>query len=176
VAALISTLIAKPQNELAGFISNIPIWTWPRSDLNSWTKVLNRFDTTFSDLIDKYDLNKLQLVKFDEADKKLLLELLRFERMLLENSTNRKLFASYVSVWLSKRRLAPARLELLIDAWVCLAIECFACHLGLGCPSRCFATPFATVATIFFPTADPPFAQYIRSKAPGPRNEMAGLA
>ncbi|KAJ1304813.1 hypothetical protein OPQ81_005948 [Rhizoctonia solani] len=95
VAALISTLITTPQNELAQFIANIPIWTWPRSDLNSWTKVLNRFDAIFSDLIDKYDLNKLQLEKFDEADKKLLLELLRFERMLLENSTNRKLFASY---------------------------------------------------------------------------------
>ncbi|KAG8764160.1 hypothetical protein FRC11_003016 [Ceratobasidium sp. 423] len=95
VAALISTLTATPQNELASFIANISIWTWPRSDLNSWTKVLNRFDSVFSDLIDKYDLNKLQLEIFDEADKKLLLELLRFERMLLENSTNRKLFASY---------------------------------------------------------------------------------
>ncbi|CEL60680.1 E3 ubiquitin-protein ligase HUWE1 [Rhizoctonia solani AG-1 IB] len=95
VAALISTLIATPQSELAQFIGNISLWTWPRSDLNSWTKVLNRFDAIFSDLIDKYDLNKLQLSNFDEADKKLLLELLRFERMLLENSTNRKLFASY---------------------------------------------------------------------------------
>ncbi|KAF8712347.1 hypothetical protein RHS03_01066, partial [Rhizoctonia solani] len=95
VAALISTLIATPQSELAKFIEDIPLWTWPRSDLNSWTKVLNRFDAIFNDLIDKYDLNKLQLKIFDEADKKLLLELLRFERMLLENSTNRKLFASY---------------------------------------------------------------------------------
>ncbi|CAE6470636.1 unnamed protein product [Rhizoctonia solani] len=95
VAALISTLIATPQTELAQFISSIHVWTWPRSDLNSWTKVLNRFDSVFSDVIDKYDLNKLQLENFDQADKKLLLELLRFERMLLENSTNRKLFASY---------------------------------------------------------------------------------
>ncbi|CAE6444639.1 unnamed protein product [Rhizoctonia solani] len=95
VAGLLSTLINTPQNELAQFIANIHVWTWPRSDLNSWTKVLNRFDSIFSDLIDKYDLNKLQLENFDEADKKLLLELLRFERMLLENSTNRKLFASY---------------------------------------------------------------------------------
>ncbi|CUA66624.1 E3 ubiquitin-protein ligase HUWE1 [Rhizoctonia solani] len=95
VAALISTLIATPQTELAQFIAKIPIWTWPRSDLNSWTKVLNRFDSTFGELIDKYKLNKLQLENFDQADKKLLLELLRFERMLLENSTNRKLFASY---------------------------------------------------------------------------------
>ncbi|CAE7209973.1 unnamed protein product [Rhizoctonia solani] len=95
VAALISTLITTPQTELAQFIASIHVWTWPRSDLNSWTKVLNRFDTILSDLIDHYELNKLQLKNFDEADKKLLLELLRFERMLLENSTNRKLFASY---------------------------------------------------------------------------------
>lgn len=71
------------------------MWTWPRSDLNSWTKVLNRFDAIFSDIIEKYNIDKLQLTKFEEGDRTLLLELLRFERMLLENSTNRKLFASY---------------------------------------------------------------------------------
>lgn len=122
MAALINTLIAKPENELAGYISSIKIWTWPRSDLHSWTKVLNRFDAIFSDLIDKYDINKLQLVKFDEADKKLLLELLRFERMLLENSTNRKLFASYdvSDKFFTVAKEAPPRVvphESWIDAW-----------------------------------------------------------
>ncbi|KAG8731792.1 hypothetical protein FRC12_019573, partial [Ceratobasidium sp. 428] len=95
VAALITKLIGTSQTDLAEYISSIHMWTWPRSDLNSWTKVLNRFDVILSDIIDKYDLNKLQLVKFEESDRKLLLEILRFERMLLENSTNRKLFASY---------------------------------------------------------------------------------
>ncbi|QRV79604.1 E3 ubiquitin-protein ligase HUWE1 [Ceratobasidium sp. AG-Ba] len=95
VAALIARLIDTPQSELAEYISSIRMWTWPRSDLNSWTKVLNRFDTILGDIIDKYDLNKLQLVKFEDPDRKILLEILRFERMLLENSTNRKLFASY---------------------------------------------------------------------------------
>ncbi|KAG8686219.1 hypothetical protein FRC08_012682, partial [Ceratobasidium sp. 394] len=95
VAALIATLIGTPQTELAGYISSIRMWTWPRSDLNSWTKVLNRFDAILGDMIDKYALNKLQLVNFEDGDRRLLLEVLRFERMLLENSTNRKLFASY---------------------------------------------------------------------------------
>ncbi|KAG9103766.1 hypothetical protein FRC06_008224 [Ceratobasidium sp. 370] len=95
VAALIATLIGTPQAELAGYISSIRMWTWPRSDLNSWTKVLNHFDAILGNMIEKYDLNKLQLVKFEDGDRRLLLEVLRFERMLLENSTNRKLFASY---------------------------------------------------------------------------------
>ncbi|KAG8747810.1 hypothetical protein FRC10_011255 [Ceratobasidium sp. 414] len=111
VAALIATLIGTPQSELAGYVSSIRMWIWPRSDLNSWTKVLNRFDAILGDMIDKYDLNKLQLVNFEDGDRRLLLEVLRFERMLLENSTNRKLFASYdvsrviLLCGLNKRRL-----------------------------------------------------------------------
>ena len=45
--------------------------------------------------IREYNIDKLQLVPFSENTKELLSEILRFERLLLEYSTNRKTFNSY---------------------------------------------------------------------------------
>jgi hypothetical protein len=68
---------------------------WPRSDLHSWVKVLNRFDDILKSVIDEYELDKLQLNPFSAQTKLLVTEILGFETLLLDNSTNRKLFASY---------------------------------------------------------------------------------
>jgi len=46
-------------------------------------------------IIDEYNIDKLQLKPFSSETKELLSEILRFERLLLENSTNRKTFSSY---------------------------------------------------------------------------------
>lgn len=171
---MISTLIAKPQTELAEFIASIPIWTWPRSDLNSWTKVLNRFDGILSDLIDKYNLHKLQLGKFDVADKKILIELLRFERMLLENSTNRKLFASYDVSRPAGGGLPPLFFFLVeLIGWGIVEIECFTCDFGFGRSCRCVTALVASFAAILFTTAHPPFSQYLSPETPSACNAVA---
>jgi hypothetical protein len=47
------------------------------------------------EIILEYNVAKLQLNPFAEDTKDLLSEILRFERLLLENSTNRKTFSSY---------------------------------------------------------------------------------
>ena len=47
------------------------------------------------EIIHEYNVAKLQLNPFAEGTKDLLSEILRFERLLLENSTNRKTFSSY---------------------------------------------------------------------------------
>ena len=47
------------------------------------------------EIIREYNVAKLQLNPFTENTKELLSEILRFERLLLENSTNRKTFSSY---------------------------------------------------------------------------------
>lgn len=70
-------------------------WLWPRSDLNAWTKVLDKFDAVLEEVIRDYDLDKIQVNDFTPATKKTISEILRFERLLLENSTNRKMFSSY---------------------------------------------------------------------------------
>lgn len=46
-------------------------------------------------IIQEYNVEKLQLTPFTPESKELLSEILRFERLLLENSTNRKTFSSY---------------------------------------------------------------------------------
>ena len=76
-------------------LSQIESWKWPRSDLNAWIKVLNKFDGILEEAIRDYDIDNLQVNVFTPLTKKTVCEILRFERLLLENSTNRKTFNSY---------------------------------------------------------------------------------
>jgi E3 ubiquitin-protein ligase HUWE1 len=92
---LISKLLSTPNDDISEVISEIETWKWPRSDLNAWTKVLNKFDAILEEVIRDYDVDNLQLNAFTPATKKTICEILRFERLLLENSTNRKMFNSY---------------------------------------------------------------------------------
>jgi E3 ubiquitin-protein ligase HUWE1 len=104
VADLIAKLSDTPNEGLGHLLAQIETWTWPRSDLNAWIKVLNKFDQILEDCIREYDIDKIQTRSFDESTKNLLSGILKFERLLLENSTNRKMFASYdVSVTLDSR-------------------------------------------------------------------------
>lgn len=57
--------------------------------------MLNKFDTILEDVIREYDIDKLQVREFATDTKKTVSEILKFERLLLENSTNRKMFNSY---------------------------------------------------------------------------------
>jgi E3 ubiquitin-protein ligase HUWE1 len=70
-------------------------WKWPRSDLTAWVKVLNRFDAILEEIIKEYELDKLQVKQFSDGAKRAVCEILRFQRLLMENSTNRKTYCSY---------------------------------------------------------------------------------
>ncbi|KAJ7703165.1 hypothetical protein B0H17DRAFT_1175941 [Mycena rosella] len=95
VAELIARLLNTPNDDLSQVLSEIESWKWPRSDLNAWIKVLNKFDAILEEVIRDYEVDKLQVNVFTPATKTTLCEILRFERLLLENSTNRKMFHSY---------------------------------------------------------------------------------
>ncbi|KAG8786740.1 hypothetical protein FRC15_010808 [Serendipita sp. 397] len=95
VVRLINDLQNLAKDELAPFLRAITQWIWPRSELYVWVTVLDRFDEIMADLITQYDAANIQLNPFSSEDKELLYQILRFERMLLDNSTNRKLFSSY---------------------------------------------------------------------------------
>src|SRR5882762_11164037 len=86
VAELINKLYNTPNDDLHEFLNQIDVWTWPRSDLNAWIKVLNKFDAILEEVIRDYDVDKLQVNVFTPLTKKTICEILRFERMLLENS------------------------------------------------------------------------------------------
>lgn len=95
VVELISKLLNASNEQLVEILKGIDSWKWPRSDLNAWIKVLNKFDDIMDEIIREYNVEKLQLQPFSSFSKDLLSEVLRFERLLLENSTNRKTFSSY---------------------------------------------------------------------------------
>jgi E3 ubiquitin-protein ligase HUWE1 len=95
VVELISKLLSTSDEELPDFLGRVDAWKWPRSDLNAWIKILNRFDAILEEAIREYEIDKLQTKDFDPTTKRTVSEILRFERLLLENSTNRKMFNSY---------------------------------------------------------------------------------
>ena len=57
--------------------------------------MLNKFDAILEEVVDSYELSKLQQNDFTPNTKETLLQVLRFLRLLLENCTQRKLFSSY---------------------------------------------------------------------------------
>ena len=92
---LIDKLLNTPNDDLHEVLAQVESWKWPRSDLNAWIKVLNKFDAILEEAIRDYDIDNLQVNVFTPLTKKTVCEILRFERLLLENSTNRKTFNSY---------------------------------------------------------------------------------
>ncbi|KAG6874485.1 hypothetical protein C0995_010395 [Termitomyces sp. Mi166 len=95
IAELIHKLLNISTDDLYDVLSQIDVWKWPRTDLNAWIKVLNKFDVVLEDVIREYHVEDLQLTEFTPLTKRTVTAVLRFERLLLENSTNRKIFNSY---------------------------------------------------------------------------------
>jgi E3 ubiquitin-protein ligase HUWE1 len=95
VVEVILKLLNLTNHDLSEALAQIDNWKWPRSDLNAWIPVLNKFDSILEEVIRDYDVGKLQIKAFTPSAKKIVCEILRFERLLLENSTNRKMFNSY---------------------------------------------------------------------------------
>src|SRR5258706_5608088 len=95
VAALVDKLLTTPTDQLAELLGSFRMWLWPRCELMVWYSVLDRFDDILAQMIKDYHSDDLQMTPFTPSDKELIMQILRFERMLLDNSTTRKLFNSY---------------------------------------------------------------------------------
>ncbi|EPQ27339.1 uncharacterized protein PFL1_06891 [Pseudozyma flocculosa PF-1] len=95
VTTLLARISAAADDELPAILDSISEWCWPRGDLYYWTQILNRFDDILQDTCRDYELAKLQTNDFTPLRKKLLVSILRFSRLLIENCTNRKLYNSY---------------------------------------------------------------------------------
>ncbi|KAK3832797.1 MAG: hypothetical protein J3R72DRAFT_372754, partial [Linnemannia gamsii] len=95
VKTLIQALTECPESEIPKLIEEVPEWNWPRGDIFLWVAVLNRFDDILDTLCKTHDMKKPQPKPFSETDQRLTLAILYFSRLLLENCTNRNLYASY---------------------------------------------------------------------------------
>ena len=92
---LIEQISKASEDDLPAVLSSFRIWRYPRGDLHGWVPVLDHFDTILEGIITSYDLDKIQTNDFTPKTKELLLDILRVHKLLLENCTSRKLFASY---------------------------------------------------------------------------------
>jgi E3 ubiquitin-protein ligase HUWE1 len=88
-------MLETPEGEMNNVLGPILVWSWPRSDMGAWIAVLDKFDAILAGIVTKYELETLQMTQFSELDKSTLLSILRFLRLLFENTTNRKVFSSY---------------------------------------------------------------------------------
>lgn len=95
LAALSARIVEEPESSLASCLHSIHQWTWPRGDLYAWIAVLNRFDDILERICHNTPLLPVQTAPFAPHDRDLLVAMLGFTRLLLENCMNRKLYASY---------------------------------------------------------------------------------
>ncbi|GAA6015032.1 hypothetical protein JCM10207_008710 [Rhodosporidiobolus poonsookiae] len=100
IANFIRQLQDVPQDELPQLLKPVVAqgWQWPRTDLQHWVHPLNRFDEILEAVIRDYDLSDTlhcQTNDFTPRTKELVLSVLAFQKVLLENSTNRKIFAGF---------------------------------------------------------------------------------
>lgn len=63
--------------------------------MHHWIPVLDKFDAIYEAKIEQYKVDTVQTEEFSENDKQLLLEILRVEKLVMDNATSRKIFASY---------------------------------------------------------------------------------
>ncbi|KAG9291851.1 hypothetical protein G9A89_012136 [Geosiphon pyriformis] len=92
---LIQRLTECQDHEIPSIIASQQEWSYPRGDLFHWIGVLNRFDTILETTCQTYKLKKLQTQEFTPEERSILLAVLKFSRILLENCTNRNLYSSY---------------------------------------------------------------------------------
>ncbi|WFD03230.1 HECT-type E3 ubiquitin transferase [Malassezia obtusa] len=95
VAALCARIMEADDAALPSVLLGVDVWPWPRGDLYTWVAVLNRFDTLLEHACAAHALRPVQSRPFDAATRQMLLAVLHFSRLLLENCMNRKLYASY---------------------------------------------------------------------------------
>lgn len=95
LAELGARIVDEPESSLAPLLDGIGQWTWPRGDLYAWIAVLNRFDDILERICKDTPFEPVQMAPFTQNDRELLLAVLAFTRLLLENCMNRKLYASY---------------------------------------------------------------------------------
>jgi E3 ubiquitin-protein ligase HUWE1 len=92
---LLAKVTEASDDELPSLLGGISEWCWPRGDLHYWIHILNRFDSILEETCRDYDLHKLQINEFTPLRKRIVVSILKFSRLLIENCTSRKLYSSY---------------------------------------------------------------------------------
>lgn len=99
IAAFVLSSLRVGEEELPTLLGPITDhWEWPRTDLQHWIGPLDRFDAILERFTNDYDLSSMehpQTNEFTPRTRDLILSILSFTKILLENSTNRKIYNSF---------------------------------------------------------------------------------
>ncbi|KAI8051113.1 hypothetical protein BDF22DRAFT_89509 [Syncephalis plumigaleata] len=96
IATIITQLRDSSESELMTRLEQFDNWTLPRGDMFHWVAVLDRFDVILERLVKQYRLDQeIQLQSFTLDEKRLIVGILKFSRLLVENCTNRNIYNSY---------------------------------------------------------------------------------
>lgn len=95
----VAACLVADEARLSGLLSG-PLghpWPFPKSDLFHWVPLLDRFDDLLAQIIDRHWSKEslLQDRPFDECVRTLIIHILVFSRLLLENCSSRNIFCSY---------------------------------------------------------------------------------
>lgn len=120
---LIKQITDAPENDLPELLKKNMKWETSKSSLLNWVPVLNRFDAILERITTKYGLSEenCKPVILKNDDVALLSPVLDFTHMLLDNSTNK-------SVYASSHRL----FDLLNSPTISIAIKAIKCLIIIG--------------------------------------------
>ncbi|KAJ2100798.1 E3 ubiquitin-protein ligase tom1, partial [Coemansia sp. S100] len=77
-----------------GVVLSYTDWPFARGDLYHWIGVLNRFDDILANVCEEHGLSGFQTKAFDRDTQRMVVAILDFTRLLLENCINRNLYSS----------------------------------------------------------------------------------
>ncbi|KAI5180103.1 E3 ubiquitin-protein ligase HUWE1 [Nematocida sp. AWRm80] len=95
IAEIINEITRISEERLPEYLRSIREWRHPKTDLFYWIQILNMFDEILERISSKYELRTLQTQRMTEKEIELAREIIRFIRLLVENSSNKSIFNSF---------------------------------------------------------------------------------
>ncbi|KAI5190406.1 E3 ubiquitin-protein ligase HUWE1 [Nematocida minor] len=113
ISNIIRHLTDLPEEDIYAYLNNLKEWKYTKTDLLYWVDVLDRFDAILKNISTTYSLEQFQNHPMKETDKETVHAILQFQKLLVENSSNKSLFSSFDVI---EPYIYSFELELVVDA------------------------------------------------------------
>lgn len=98
ISRLIEAARDAPVSLLVACLGGVEEWRFGKTDLFYWVEALDRMDALLGDMVEKYRLRDLQSREMSGEDRDVAKAILRFQKMLVENSSNKSIYNSFDTV------------------------------------------------------------------------------
>lgn len=94
--SLLKSIKDASNDELPKILNSNLVWDTSKGTLLNWVEVLNKFDTILESVVKKYNLDNedSKPTELESKDTELVVSILDFTHMLLDNSTNKSIYSS----------------------------------------------------------------------------------